>query len=32
MIKFIIGLFIGGLLGFCAACILQAEEVDDNDE
>ena len=31
MIKFIIGLFIGGLLGFGAACILEAEEVDNDD-
>lgn len=29
MIKFLIGLFIGGFIGFGVACILQANEEDD---
>ena len=32
MIKFLIGLiglFIGGLVGFAVACIMQAQEMDD---
>ena len=29
MIKLLVGFFIGGLVGFGIACILQSEEMDD---
>ena len=30
MVKFLVGLFIGGVIGFVAACILQANEMEDD--
>lgn len=30
MVKFLVGLFIGGVIGFAAACILQANEMEDD--
>lgn len=32
MLKLLVGFFIGGFVGFGIACILQAEEMDDEDK